>query len=563
MVNGTADVRVLDTREGSSKSFSLKADEMIETKWATNTGISVRRRSYAFANQNHNSYIILEYRFTNDGNTDIDTRSKELAGQDLKGVYFGFQYYLLPGGDRGHQQVNEHDDWAEYYGNQPGDSLRGLLFLYDGDSKIKTYDDVGDPDQATGEFLSPQYPGIGVLHADTGWDNRDDDRSQPSTVDIKPQVRFKTYTKGSTENEMYTEMSSGIQSRGTVGVSANPYDTDVRIPVALLSFGPYDLPPGKTINIVLYEAVGAINKSLAISAGREWMEGTLAFAGKTGDEAKNALIATGRDSLFMHASRAEYAWEIGLKNIPTPPPSPNLFMNSGPGRIELMWLTGDDPENPHPRDADFAGYRVYRSNRANDNLYQMVWQCGGNTGIEVTNEYFDYDVERGKSYYYYVTAYDDGSDNTTGIFPGQSLESSPFYNRNYQNGAKAAVPPASNMDSVLVVPNPYHLQGLAFGGTFEEDYLETPRPEDQISFVGLPAKAIIRIFTVHGNLVETIHHPNPENPRSIPDSADEAWFQVTQSYQNIKSGVYFFYVEGWDRDGKALGTTTGKFVIIR
>ncbi|KAA3618657.1 MAG: hypothetical protein DWQ05_06765 [Calditrichaeota bacterium] len=562
-VNSTADIRLLDTREGSSKLFGIIADERIETTWATNTGISVRRRSYAFANQNHNSSIILEYQFTNDGNTDSDTGTKELAGQDLKGVYLGFQFYMIPGGDRGHQQVDEHDDWAEYYGNQPGDSLRGLLFLYDGDSKVKTHDDIGDPDQFTGEFLSPQYPGIGVLHADTGFDNSDDDRSQPSTVEIKPNARFKSYTRGSTENEMYAEMSSGNQSRGTVGLSQNPYDTDVRVPTALLSFGPYDIPPGETINIVLYEAVGAINKSLAIQAGREWKEGTLSFDGKTGDDAKNALIATGRDSLFQFASRAEFAWEIGLKNIPSPPPSPNFFMNSGPGRIELLWMTGDNPDDPHPGDDDFAGYRVYRSSRANDNLYEMIWECGGNTGVELTNEYWDYNVERGKSYYYYVTSYDDGSDNTTGLFPGQSLESSPYYNRNYQNGAKAAVPPASNMDSVLVVPNPFHLQGLAFGGTFQEDYLEIPRAEDQLSFVGLPAKAVIRIFTVHGNLVETINHPNPDNPRSIPDSADEAWFQISESYQTIKSGVYFFYVEGWDRDGKALGTTTGKFVIIR
>ncbi|KAA3661985.1 MAG: hypothetical protein DWQ10_03440 [Calditrichaeota bacterium] len=563
IVNGTADVRILDKRESSTRAFSPTADERIETKWATNTGISVRRRSYAFANYNHNSYIVLEYQFTNDGNVDGNTSDKELSGQNLKDVYFGFQYYMIPGGDRGHPQVDEHDDWAEYYGNQPGDSLRGLLFLYDGDSKVKTYDDIGDPDQFTGEFLSPQYPGIGVLHADTDYDNQIDDPNQPSTIEIKPQVRFKSYTKGSTEGEMYEELSSGNLSQGTVGVSPNPYDSDVRQPIALLSFGPYDLPPGESINIVLYEAVGAISKKQAIQAGREWKDGTLSFDGKTGDEAKNALIATGRDSLFMHASRAEFAWQIELKNIPTPPPSPNLTLTSGPGRIELSWVTGDDPENPHPGDDDFAGYRVYRSDRPNDNLYTMIWECGGNSGVELTNEYWDFNVERGKNYYYYVTSYDDGSDNTTGLFPGQSLESSPFYNRNSELGATAAVPPATNMDSVLVVPNPYHLQGLAYGGTFQEDYLETLRPEDQLSFVGLPAKAIIRIFTVNGNLVETIQHPNPQNPNSIPGSADETWYQISSSYQTIKSGVYFFYVEGWDRDGKPLGSTSGKFVIIR
>jgi hypothetical protein len=35
------------------------------------------------------------------------------------------------------------------------------------------------------------------------------------------------------------------------------------------------------------------------------------------------------------------------------------------------------------------------------------------------------------------------------------------------------------------------------------------------------------------------------------------------SWQTIRSGVYFYHVEGWDRDGNNLGTTTGKFVVIR
>ena len=84
--------------------------------------------------QNHNSYIIREYTFTNDGNADNSKTTIEYPDQNLNGVYFGFQYYLLPGGDRGHLIVDQHDDWAVYYGNQPGDTLRGLFYMFDGNA---------------------------------------------------------------------------------------------------------------------------------------------------------------------------------------------------------------------------------------------------------------------------------------------------------------------------------------------------------------------------------------------------------------------------------------------
>jgi hypothetical protein len=68
---------------------------------------------------------------------------------------------------------------------------------------------------------------------------------------------------------------------------------------------------------------------------------------------------------------------------------------------------------------------------------------------------------------------------------------------------------------------------------------------------------------MHGDLLATVHHPNPDNPNSVPESADEEWFQITDYWQTIKSGVYVYYVEGWDLDGNSVGATKGKFVIIR
>jgi hypothetical protein len=564
-VNGRVEVRLLDSRSASTRSTTIPADEQIETTWATDMGVQVTMTSHAYANQNHNSYIILEYTFTNNGNADGDRNSIELPNQNLEGVYFGFEYHLIPGGDRGHEQVNQNDDWAEYYGNQAGDTLRGLFFLYDGnaDENARPGDDIGDPDQFTGEFLSPQFPAIGVLHADKAYNDDTDDRNQPVTVDITPRRIIKSKTKENTDNELYTVLTSGEQSRGTVGQAPQPYDATVQEPIGMLAFGPYDLPFGESIHIVLYETVGSISQECAINCGKAWKDGTLTFNGLSGDAAKNALIATGRDSLSMHASRVEYAWNIGMKDIPDPPPAPDLYITSGPGRVELEWSAVDEEEDPDTGILDFSGYRVYRAEGTYINPYRLIRENGGNSGNPVETTYWDEEVEVGKNYFYYVTAYDDGSQNTMGIYPGQSLESSPYYNRNYETPGIPQRGASTHLDSVYVVPNPFHIQGLAYGGTFVNDYREIPRLEDKISFVGLPAIAKIRVFTMKGDLVATIDHPNPTNPSSIPGSSDEEWFQITDSYQVLKSGVYIFYVDGWDKDGNPLGSTTGKFIIIR
>lgn len=560
-VNGNVEERFLDTRSSSTKSSTIPADERIETKYATNVGVNVTMLSYAQANQNHNSYIIREYTFKNDGNINSGS-SIELPGQNLTDVYFGFQYHLIPGGDRGHELVRQNDDWSVYYGGQPGDTLRGLFYLFDGKADDNHYvgDDTGDPDKSTGEFLSPQYPGFGVLHVDTSPSNENDDRSQPRYVNIKPRRLFKSYTLGSSEIDMYAELIDSLSfSKGTVEWPYNPYDAQVIEPIGLLSFGPYDINFGESITIVLYEAVGSISQKLAIDAGRDWINGTLEYDGKTGDEAKNALVGTGLDSLLMHAKNAEDAWRIGMENLPTPPPAPdNVIIDSGPGKIEISWESVADKLDWQTKELDFAGYRIYRAEGSYTNFYNLIADIE-----EDSTSFTDRNVERGKKYYYSITAYDDGSQNTTGVNPGESLESSPYSNRNFVIGASPFLGASSSLDQVYVVPNPYHVQGLAYGGTVIEDYNDVPRLEDKLMFVGLPAQATIRVFTMSGDLVTTIPHPNPDNPNSVAESADEEWYLISDSWQNIKSGVYIYYVEGWDLDGNPLGSTMGKFVIIR
>ncbi len=573
-VNDTREQRILDNRSSSILKDPLVSDELIETKWTTEVGVQVTRTSYAFANPNHDKYIIQEYVFKNTGNVDASS-TIELPGQNLEGVYFGFWRAYIPSGDIGHEQMGgEFDDWCHYY--PANDTLHGFWSVYDGDNFRKNFDDTGDPYEVTGEFLAPQYLGFGHLHADTDHQNEADDPRQPATANFWTRLQVHSHTKGDQDQTLYYDLSSGEKSRGSDMLGyAHSWDPQIQRPDVLLAFGPYNMPFGSEIRIVIYDAVGAIDRRYAIDYGRQWKNGSLQWNGMSGDQAKNAILATGKDSLFQAVSRAEWTWKNGMAAVPDGPESPSLRINAGPGKVTLEWYYGNygahstTPTKPDVDTGvqDFAGYRLYRAEETYTNVYNKIWECGGNTGVPVTNIYVDRNVARGKSYYYYVTAFDDGSQSQNNPLAGKPVESSHYSNRNYQYAAVPFEGAHSKMDSIYVVPNPFHAQGLEYGGTIQEDFnIEVDlgaRLEDRLSFVGLPAKATIRIFTAHGDLVATLEHPNPYNKRSVPESADEMWFQVTDSWQTIKSGVYFYHVEGWDLDGTYLGTATGKFVVIR
>jgi len=214
-VNEQREQRILDNRSSSSRRSSLASDEQITTTWRTDVGIEVTRESYAFANPRHGDYIISEYVFQNTGNVDASAEI-ELPDQDLEAVYFGFWRVFVPSGDIGHEQMGgEYDEWCHYYGNQPGDSLRGFWYVYDGDNQRKAFDDIGDPSEVNGEFLASHYVGFGVLHADTDYQSEFDDRTQPSTVNYWSDSQVHSHTKGDPDATLYADLTSSVQSTGS------------------------------------------------------------------------------------------------------------------------------------------------------------------------------------------------------------------------------------------------------------------------------------------------------------------------------------------------------------
>ena len=225
--------------------------------------------------------------------------------------------------------------------------------------------------------------------------------------------------------------------------------------------------------------------------------------------------------------------------IPQPPrPPANFTVESGGDRIRLSWL--DSPSEP---EADFGGYRLYRAIGKPDTTHEEIFACGfGTDNPELVYYYDDTSPVRGQAYYYYLVAFNDGSNNQTEMNPQGSLHSGRFYT---QTTAPATLKrkAGATLDDIRVVPNPFNIRR---SGT-KLDYLNEP---NKLMFLDIPGQCTIRIFTERGDLIKTIEHTD--------GSGDEAWHQITDYRQTIASGVYLAHFE--TPDGRS---AYRKFLVIR
>lgn len=94
---------------------------------------------------------------------------------------------------------------------------------------------------------------------------------------------------------------------------------------------------------------------------------------------------------------------------------------------------------------------------------------------------------------------------------------------------------------VHTVPDPYY-GASAF---------ETVADSQRIAFVNLPARAVIRIYSVSGILVAILSH------NDITGGGEEYWNLRSRTGKAVASGVYFYHIETPDRHSKI-----GRFTII-
>lgn len=553
---------------------SLIADAALYIRWSFDVGLTVEQTYYSYSTYPFDNYLFIDFLVRNSGNVNRTENTAELKDQSLKSVCFN--YAVLPfvaaegvwqPPDAGTEGVC--DDWVEYYGEsyldylgagtplQPAgdptaDSLR-IFMVWDGDNeKSPGWDDTGDPDlnlgfveqsPGMGRLMSPQYFGMGILHADKSVTDESNDLTQPFTTVWRPG----TISFNSLE-DAYHFFYGGqhLPSPQEMGYTEPNDPTKVARPNPYICLGPYDMPFESNLHFTLLAAVNGLNYDLCNSIGLQWWTQWKGGEGIS-DAEKNAWVATGRDSLFKYYSQATRRYFRNRENghnpfdAPEAPQPPDLKVTAGEKSVILEWSDVSQIPDHDTGVPDFAGYRVYRAMTRNDTTFQQIWECGGKSGVPVTTKYIDTGVRRGVAYYYYVTAFDDGSQNWES--PGRPLESGKYWNMMLIN---RPVHPflsreeVTTLENVKVVPNPYNDKSVKFNW---------PGEENKLLFINIPTECTLRIFTVTGDLVKTIEHTD--------GTTEASWNQVTDDNQLIFSGVYLFHIDS------KIGSTVGKFVVVR
>lgn len=161
--------------------------------------------------------------------------------------------------------------------------------------------------------------------------------------------------------------------------------------------------------------------------------------------------------LLKHKKTVQEIYDLNYQ-FAVPPPMPTLTAVAGDKKVRLYWdRKSEDAFDPILRAKDFQGYKIFKATdyefndafdvtnalgvkkgyraafqvdlkdsvsgyfRAPEDIFQsaegFTYYLGNNTGL--VHDTTDYDVQNGRTYYYVIVAYDNGS-SAAGIFPSQN-----------------------------------------------------------------------------------------------------------------------------------------------
>ena len=243
------------------------------------------------------------------------------------------------------------------------------------------------------------------------------------------------------------------------------------------------------------------------------------------------------------------------------------------------------------------GYNCERNLRRNHSIkgpdpYSPWFHLGTDTGLDLIRLeesqwkeidgviykylFIDENVIDGLEYTYSIVAYDMGVEATyeTRYIPNGNGEFIAVLDTNFSNPNEWANPegyasienskgttildrnfsqnypgiqPQKDLSHVKVVPNPYVSRSI-----FKES--EFMR---KIRFTNLPIQCTIKIYTISGELVQSISHDNPS-------SGNEWWDMRTLNNQEVGPGLYLYHVKnnsvGVNKNAQEI---IGKFAVIR
>ncbi|MBO6523950.1 MAG: hypothetical protein JJ971_09000 [Balneolaceae bacterium] len=110
----------------------------------------------------------------------------------------------------------------------------------------------------------------------------------------------------------------------------------------------------------------------------------------------------------------------------------------------------------------------------------------------------------------------------------------------------------SELDDILVIPNPYKVSNIFEGATTNTN-LQQNR---ELHFTGIPAPSTLRIFTVSGVLVREIDIQ--PNDLTSEYGGSYIWNMLTKDNLEISYGIYLYHIEA-----PGIGEKVGKFAVIK
>lgn len=556
-------------------------DRIVTNVVNTILGITVTRTIYAFSQQYHDNYYIKEFTYTNTGNVDYDNEIE--ITRPVLGLRIGWatRYSVCR---EGASYTHSHQLWGKHsmctrrgedypaHANDPITLNNPIVdwircgFQWTGQFEENEWDNIGGPNTlGDGRLTAPHHAGVAVLHVDNSATDSTDNPNQPITLgwhagDTYP--GFSTISVGSLNKmiELYA-MLSGTPSGGS-GMGGNERFDEVwgeDYPDPWLkhndgggtniwfNYGPFDLEHGESITIVEAEGVSGLSRTMSEDIGRRWKQAyddpndqgpfELPDGSTTTDKDtyKDAWVYTGKDSMLLTFSRAKRNFDLDFM-IPQPPAPPSLFeVKSGGDKISLTW-----GPSASETEADFGGYKLYRAVEKSDTVFSEIYACGkGTENPNLVYQYDDINAIRGFSYYYYIVAFNDGSNNNTEANPHGELHSSKYYTMT-TDAAYLRRPAGESLADIRIVPNPFYIKArpIQFDVT------------DRIMFYNIPGQCTIKIYTERGDLIKSIEHTD--------GSGDEPWNAVTDSRQVVVSGVYIAHIV--TPAGESINK---KFIIIR
>ena len=518
---------------------NLITERAVVSEWDYSMGVTLHRIAYGYATRKHQDYNLLDITLTNTGHIK-GVQLPELANQVIHG--FWYTETCNPWNSHSGRQFSFGADDAigEYIQPWGADNHRLYLF-YDGDNPNSPEKDWGDPskDSRWVRLLSPAWIAEGPVYVQTSPSDKTDDLTQPRCTIIGDERDYDLGKKVHTMQEQY-DMLFTEGKQWPLNTPHREVNAAIKRPSGYESIGPFELGPGESVEVIWVWAAGGINMKKCRELGGKAVAAN--FTGPVMDEIEKEF-KTGRDSVLQTLQRAY--WNVhgpkpeghGRFDVPDPPRPPAEFRVEVNGPTIVLSWTDESKKEPDFDTGvpDFAGYRLYRAVGRRDSTYYLIYE-----GTD--HKYVDRDVSLGHQYFYYLTAFDDGSQNWED--PGVSLESSRFWCWTgwAPEGVSPATAPIENkadMDNIKVVPNPYSVGGKTY-----------PGEPDKILFTGLPPKCTIRIYSSSGSLVKTLDHTN--------GSGSEAWNLRTDYNQYIASDVYIYVV-----DAGSFGKHVGKFVVVR